>query len=164
MLYINALLLIAREREVELMQQPLRMPRRDLTAIIVILRGVALAEDQPIPVLAATHARPQVTAQARDAGSVADEDQRPIGRRRMKAGIGSKPHANRVTDDRKLSQPARADAERSVISPCLPDQQVHTSIARHRCNREFTLGQWLQPLHELLQRFALLFSTQHGMS
>ena len=111
----------------------------------------ALAEQQPVVACAGGDARLQVGAQAGDAGAVADQYQRPVGGRRMEAGIGAQAQVDGLARFNALAQPAAAQAGAAVGLGHLPHQQAHAAFGRNRGDRVFAVRQWREGIDQGLR-------------
>src|SRR5690606_38135084 len=121
-LHVAAGAAVARPDTVQALELAGRVPGLEFPAVEGVHGGIALAEDQPVAVVAGGDARLEQGAQAGQPGAVADQQQRsPVGGR-MEAGIAADAQVDAVADGGVLRQPARAQAEASVLAYDLAHQ------------------------------------------
>src|SRR5690606_34500995 len=123
-----------REHGIQALQLALREPALDLGAVEPIMLGLALAEYQPVAVMAGRNARLEQRAQTGKAGTVADQQQWTAVGGRVEVRVRTQAQVYRVARLRQLGEPAAARAQSALCVAHLPHQQMERSVRRHRCD------------------------------
>src|SRR5690606_11998357 len=134
MLHVAPCRRIAREHGVQALQPALREPSLDLGAVEPVMLGLALAEHEPVAVMAGRDARLGQGAQAGKAGAVADQKQWPSVGGRVEVRVRAQAQVYGVAWLRQFGQPAAAWAQSALCVAHLPHQQVERAVRWHRCN------------------------------
>ena len=105
------------------------------------MRGLALAEHQPVAMAARRQARLEQRAQAGQAGAVADQDHRPVVVGRVEIAVGPQPEIDLVAQPRHVGQPAAAQAQVAIGPAHLAHQQLQRAVGGQRGDRVFAVRQ-----------------------
>ncbi len=102
------------------------------------MRRLALAEHEPVARACLRVARAEMRAQARDAGAVADQDQRPVGVvAEAEVAVRQRVEHHPGADLGVARQPARGQAEAAVGTALLAHEQVRAALGGDRGDRVF---------------------------
>ena len=116
----------------------------------VVVGDIALAKQQPVALLAVGNTRLEQAAQARQAGAVAQQNQRHRRVGQMEAAVAPQAQADGRAEGGVFSQPAGAKPQAAVGVALLAHDQLQHTVAGNRGDGVFAHAQRYQRVHQCL--------------
>src|SRR5690606_6001024 len=141
--------------QVKALDPSFAVPLLKLVAVMEIVRAGALAEQDPVAMMARLDPLAQQRPQSGQTGAVADQHQGPVVRGAMEGRVATYPQVDPPAWLGVSRQPAAADAKGVVGVRDLSHQQPQLAFRGDGSDRVGAVGEWLQPVSDGLGHVAV---------